>query len=63
MKRTDVDGNENRHASVKFIIQKCYSFFGLLHWWEYQESFDTIEEARDNLCYFDGSSPKYKVVE
>ena len=65
IKRTNVDGR------VKYIIQQKHFLFR----WQWvdawinsmdaaacQDYFGTLEEAKKNLCYFDGSQPKEKVI-
>ena len=65
VKRTNVDGN------VEFVIQQKHWLF---RWWwvvasmnsgfmARRDSFDTLEEAENNLCYFDGSVRKDVVVQ
>ncbi len=64
IKRTGVDGKEC------FVIQQKHFLF---RWWWVdawvnsgdtwaRDTFDTLEEAQKNLCYFDGSEPKEEVV-
>lgn len=65
IERTDVDG------SVKYIIQQKHSLF---KWWWVdawtnsfcgawcKDDFDSLEEAKRNLCYFDGSKCIEKIV-
>lgn len=63
IKRTNVDGN------VTYVIQQKHFLF----WWWWVDawmnagpdcecSYDTLEEARKNLCYFDGTKVKEEVV-
>ena len=65
VKRTDVDG------ITKYIIQQKHFIF----WWWWvdawinsssgawcKDDFDTLEEAKKNLCYFDGSQSKDEIV-
>lgn len=64
IERTKVDGK------VEFVIQQKHWLF----FWKWvdawqnsinpsvRDSFSTIEEATANLCYFDGSKPKEKIV-
>ncbi len=66
IKRTNPDGR------VKFVIQQKHSLF---RWWWVDawvnswdgaactDSWDTLEEAKKNLCYFDGTSSLEVVVE
>jgi hypothetical protein len=65
VERTSVDG------SVKYVIQQKHFLF---RWWWVDawvnsldgawctDSFDSLEEAQQNLCYFDGSVCKEEVV-
>lgn len=65
VERTMVDGR------VKYVVQQRHWLF----WWVWcdawmnsivgascQDSFSTLKEAKDNLCYFDGSKPKDRVL-
>lgn len=65
VKRTGVDG------SIRYVIQQKHHIFR----WQWvdawvnsmlgaacTDSFDTLQEARDNLCYFDGTQEKDEVV-
>lgn len=55
--------------TVKFVIQQRHFLF---RWWwvdawinnsvEYEDSFDTFEEAEKNICYFDGTKCKETVI-
>jgi len=54
---------------VKFTIQQRYFLF--FWWWvdawvnndvSTTDSFSTLEEAQKNLCYFDGTKCREKVV-
>ena len=66
VRRIDVDG------TVKYVIQQKHYLF---RWWWVDawinslsgayctDSFDSLEEARENLCYFDGSKIIETVVE
>ena len=66
IERTNVDGR------IEYVIQQRHFLF---KWWwvdawinswcgaACQDSFSTLEEAKSNLCYFDESKPKEKVVE
>ena len=64
IKRTHVDGK------TKFIIQQKHFMF--CWWWVdawmnsgsvwCKDDFDTLEEAKKNLCYFDGSKSVETVV-
>ena len=65
IKRTNVDGN------VSYVIQQKHFLF---RWWwvdawinsssgaSCQDSFSTLKEAKENLCYFDNSKVIDKVV-
>jgi hypothetical protein len=64
IKRTGPDGR------IKYIIQQKHFLF---RWWWVdawindgsvwcQDDFDTLEEAKKNLCYFDGTECKEEVV-
>lgn len=63
IERTNVDGR------VSFVIQQPHFLF---RWWWVDAwmnrdismiaEFNTFEEAKRNLCYFDGSKSTYKVV-
>ena len=65
IKRTGPDGR------VQYIIQQKHSLF---RWWWVDawlnslcgasclDYFDTLDEAKKNLCYFDGTETKEKVV-
>lgn len=65
IKRTEVDG------IVKFIIQQPHFIF---RWWWVdawinsdcgvwcQDDFDTLEEAKKNLCYFDDTKVVEKIM-
>ena len=65
VKRTNVDG------SVLYVIQQKHLIF---RWWWVDASvnsldyantkdyFCTLDEAKSNLCYFDGSTHKDEVV-
>jgi hypothetical protein len=65
IKRTNPDGR------VKFIIQQKHFLF---RWWWVDawvnsldgawcnDDFDSLEEAKANLCYFDGTGFKEKIV-
>jgi len=48
VKRIDVDG------SIYYVIQQYY-YFLFKSWWEDVWICNTIEEAKNNLCYFDES--------
>jgi len=55
VKRTEVDGH------VGYVIQQKQFIVFWVDWvdmWRY----DTLEEAKKNLCYFDGTEPKDEVV-
>lgn len=64
IERTNVDGK------IEFVIQQKHWLF----FWRWtdawinsfvpsaKDTFSTLEEAIANLCYFDGSKPKEKVV-
>ena len=65
IKRTGVDGR------VQYVIQQKHHLFR----WQWvdawlnslsgascRDSFDTLEQAKKNLCYFDGSVPTDEVV-
>ena len=64
VKKTNVDGR------VEFVIQQRHFLF---RWWWVDawmnrdvytiDSFSTLEEAKKNLCYFDGSKVKQEIVE
>jgi hypothetical protein len=66
VERTNVDG------VVKYVIQQKHF---LIKWWwvdawvnsmvgaACRDSFSTIEEARENICYFDGSKSVDSVVQ
>jgi len=65
IKRTLIDGD------VRYIIQKKHFIFRW--WWEdagkhsliyppYRSSFETLEDAEKNLCYFDGTKAIDEVV-
>jgi len=60
VKKIDVDG------FITYIIQTKHPIFR--YWtdgaWLYYSlhTFKTLEEAKANLCYFDGSKPKYEIV-
>ena len=65
IERTHVDGEKS------WVIQQKHFLF---RWWwvdawvnsscgaNCTDSFSTLEEAKNNLCYFDGSKGKDKVV-
>ena len=66
IKRTSPDG------IVQYIIQQKHFLF----WWQWvdawinswsgadcRDAFDTLKEAQDNLCYFDGTSCVDVVIE
>ena len=65
IKRTGPDGR------VQYIIQQRHSLF---RWWwvdawveslcgaACQDSFNTLDNAKKNLCYFDGTKSKEEVV-
>jgi len=65
IKRTEPDGR------VEFVIQQKHFMF---RWWwvdawvnswsgaSCRDSWDTLEEAKDNLCYFDDTPSKEEVV-
>jgi hypothetical protein len=65
VKRTNVDG------IVEYVIQQTHFIF----WWWWvdawinssagaccTDSFNTLEEAKKNLCYFDGTSAVDEIV-
>ena len=63
IKRTNVDG------IVEFVIQQRHFIF--FWWWvdawvnndvATQDSFYTLEEAKNNLCYFNGSKVKEEII-
>ena len=66
IKRVNVDDG------IEFVIQQKHF---LIRWWWVDawvnslagaacvDSFKTIEEAKSNLCYFDGSKPVESVVQ
>ena len=63
IKRTNVDG------IVEFVIQQRHFIF--FWWWvdawmnndvSTTDSFSTLEEAKKNLCYFDGSKVKEEII-
>ena len=64
VKKTGVDGK------VWFTIQTKHPIFrywcdAWLNSWEdesCQDSFDTLEETKKNLCYFDGSKVKMEII-
>jgi hypothetical protein len=66
IERTSVDG------SITYVIQQKHFLFRWM-WvdaWENsidgaacRDSFFTLDEARKNLCYFNGSKPKERVIE
>ena len=63
IKRTNVDGR------VEFVIQQKHFLF---RWWWVDawmnnspctiDSFTTLEQAQNHLCYFDGSKVKEEVI-
>jgi hypothetical protein len=65
IERTNVDGR------IEYVIQQRHSLF---RWWwvdawvnsmlgaACKDSFSTLEEAKRNLCYFDGSKPEEIIV-
>ena len=63
VKKTNVDGR------VVFVIQQRHFLF---RWWWVDawvnrgvyttDSFSTLEEAKKNLCYFDGSKVKQEII-
>ena len=63
VKRTNVDGR------VEFVIQQRHFLF---RWWWVDAwvnndvstrcSFTTLEQAKKNLCYFDGSKVKQEII-
>jgi len=65
IKRTEPDGR------VEFVIQQKHFMF---RWWwvdawvnswsgaSCRDSWDTLEEAKENLCYFDDTPSKEEVV-
>ena len=65
IERTNVDGR------VEYIIQQKHFLF---RWWwvdawvnsssgaDCRDSFSSLKEAKENLCYFDGSKISEKVV-
>lgn len=63
IKRTNVDG------TVTFVIQQKHFLF---RWWWVDawmnndawttDSFPTLEQAQNHLCYFDGSKGKEEVI-
>ena len=63
IERTNVDGR------IDYVIQERHFLFRL--WWvdawvnhdvSTTDTFSSLEEAKKNLCYFDGSKPICKVV-
>lgn len=65
VEKTYVDGR------IEYVIQQKHSLF----WWWWvdawinscagaacQDSFSTLEEAQRNLCYFDNSKPKKRII-
>ena len=65
VKKTNVDGR------IEFIIQQRHFLF--FWWWvdawvnssagaSCTDSFPTLEEAKKNLCYFDGSKGKEEII-
>lgn len=65
IKRTNPDGR------IHYVIQQKHDLF---RWWwvdgwinslsgaSCRDSWDTLDEAKKNLCYFDGSKVKEEVV-
>jgi hypothetical protein len=63
IEKTNVDG------TIKYVIQQRHFLF---RWWwvdawvnhdvATNDTFSSLEEAKNNLCYFDGSKPICKVV-
>ena len=63
IKRTFPDGR------ISFVIQQKHFLF---RWWwvdawvnagvECEDSFDTLEEAKKNLCYYDGTKTKEELI-
>ena len=61
IERTDIDGR------VHYVIQRKY-----LWWWgdaiilysnhSRTASFDTLEQAKRHLCYFDGTKVKERII-
>lgn len=65
IKRTNVDGN------IRYIIQQPHWIFkwwwvdAWMNSWEgayCSDNFSSLEEAKRNLCYFDGSEGKEEVI-
>ena len=63
VKRTNVDGR------IEFTIQQRHFLF--FWWWvdawmntdvSTTDSFSTFEEAKKNLCYFDGNKVKQEII-
>lgn len=60
----------NLDKTIDYIIQKklfwwwykCSLCIGTCHGSFQKDCFDSLEEAQKNLCYFDGSKCKEKVV-
>lgn len=68
MKKTRIIKRTNPDGRVRFVIQQKHFLF---RWWwvdawvncsSCTDNFDTLEEAQDNLCYFDGTGWKEEVV-
>ena len=60
---------ENPDGRVHYVIQQKQFLFGWRDAWlnslsgaDCIDYFDTLKEAKKNLCYFDGSECKEKVV-
>ena len=71
MKKTRIIKRENPDGRVKYVIQQKHFMF--FWWWvdawvnsssgaACTDSWDTLEEAEKNLCYFDGTPFKETIV-
>lgn len=71
MKKVRIIERTNVNGSVEFVIQQKHHIF--FWWWvdawvnsssgaACKDSFSTMDEAIANLCYFDGTKIKEKVV-
>jgi len=71
MKQVRIIERTNPDRRVRYVIQQKHYLF---RWWWVDawinsssgayctDSFDTLEEARENLCYFDGTKASERVV-
>jgi len=75
MKKVRIVERTSIYGSVTYVIQRRYNLFAW-SWWDDASSYDSfisldprskntfssLEEAKRNLCYFDGTKVQEKIV-